>query len=117
MKESEEAAVARIASLMTGGGGNGDGKPPRELITPGLPFAPTFIPYCSFCDLPVEVYVIETPREFHRIAIDAECCGVHQGAYVSTEEVLRAMQSGAKYYVTVRPGQYPGYGTESRRPK
>jgi hypothetical protein len=88
---------------------------PRELITPGLPFGPTFIPYCRYCNIVVERYWIETPTNPHRISIDAQCCGKHQGAHIRIEDLRQVMADGGKFYVIDRPGSYQRVSTESVR--
>jgi hypothetical protein len=87
-----------------------------EMIIPGSIQPPPFIvPYCGFCELPAERYVIEPPKECYRIAVDAECCGHHQGAYVTLEEVRRLKRTGDKLMMVVRKGAFRGVRGVMRR--
>jgi hypothetical protein len=107
MKQSIESAALEMIRMHR--------EQPRELITPGMPFGPTFIPYCAYCNSTVGRYVIEMPRDPYRIGVDAKCCGVHQGAYVTIDELTRVLRGGHRFYLVVRPGQYQKCVGENRR--
>lgn len=80
-----------------------------NIIIPGdrLRGVPEIVPYCGFCELPVEKYVIEWPKSPYRISVDAYCCGHHQGRHVSLEEVMRIKKEpNSKLWCVVRTGKF-----------
>lgn len=66
---------------------------------------PTFLPYCSLCQLPVARLMYRVPKEDSwAVEFDAQCCGKTQGRRITLAEMHRIRETGEKFYLIVRKG-------------
>lgn len=75
-------------------------------LKPGRP--PWIVPFCRFCDLPVELFTILDVKSPYHVEIDAQCCGRTQGVRISVEQLLHVKRTQEKLYVVVGPRRSQG---------
>lgn len=77
---------------------------------------PTFIPWCSLCNLPVSKYQYRVPKyDTDTINFDAQCCGKTMGAKVTLAQMARLRASGEKFYLVVQTKRTQEIKAQPRR--
>jgi hypothetical protein len=68
---------------------------------------PTFVPFCSSCQLPVERYMYRVPKEdVEAVEFEAHCCSRTMGRRVKLAEMARLSATGEKFFLVVKKNRF-----------
>lgn len=77
---------------------------------------PTFIPFCSLCDLPVAKISYRVPKEdVEAIEFEGACCGRTMGRRVKLAEIARIRETGEKFYLVVQKNRFQEIRKQARQ--
>lgn len=85
------------------------------LLIPGMRSPPWVVPFCSNCNLPVEKFTFLPVTTPYHLEIEAQCCGLTQGARLSTDEIMRLKRLNEKLYLVVGRGRAHHYDIQRPR--
>lgn len=74
------------------------------ILKPGAE-PPILVPYCSFCELPVEYFNFDVVSSPYYVGIHGHCCDHSNSIRLPVEELFRLKRSKEKLFLIVARGR------------